>query len=88
MVVRCTRACLVLARSYHPRLVLAPRFLASLLHVVYHKYASMKQQHKCNAWGANSGILHAHAQLTHVNPYKSFTNLPLAFSVFSNLTIA
>jgi hypothetical protein len=58
------------------------RFLASLLHVVYHKYASIRHQHTYNAWSAKSGMLHNHAQLTHVNPYKSFTNLPLAFLVF------
>jgi hypothetical protein len=32
--------------------------------------------------GAKSGILHAHAQLTHINPYKPFTKLYLAFLVF------
>jgi hypothetical protein len=58
------------------------RFLASLLRVVYRKYASMRHQYKCNAWGANSGMLHAHAQLTRGNPYKTFTNLPLTFLVF------
>jgi hypothetical protein len=26
------------------------RFLTSLLRVVYHKYVSMRHQHKCNAW--------------------------------------
>jgi hypothetical protein len=28
------------------------------------------------------GMLHARAQLTHVTPYKPFTNLPLPFLVF------
>jgi hypothetical protein len=32
--------------------------------------------------GAKSGMLHAHAPLSHINPYKPFTNLPLAFLVF------
>jgi hypothetical protein len=50
--------------------------------VVCHKYASMRHQHKCNAWGAKSGMLHGHAPLNHVNPYKPFTNLPLAILVF------
>jgi hypothetical protein len=27
-------------------------------------------------------MLHAHAQLIHINTYKPFTNLPLAFLVF------
>jgi hypothetical protein len=57
-------------------------FLGSLLCVAYHKYACMRHQHKCNAWGAKSDMLHDYAQLTHSNPYKSFTNLPLAFLVF------
>jgi hypothetical protein len=42
----------------------------------------MRHQHKCNAWGAKSGTLHAQAQLTHGNPYKLFTDLALAFLVF------
>jgi hypothetical protein len=36
--------------------------------VVYHKYASMRHQHKCNAWGAKSTMLHDRAQLNHINP--------------------
>jgi hypothetical protein len=79
MVVRCTRACLGLARSQHPRLVLA------LFRVVYRKYASMRHQHNCNAWGSKSGkmqLQHNHAQPIHVNLYKLFTNLPLSFLVF------
>jgi hypothetical protein len=35
-----------------------------------------------NPWGAKSGMLHAHAQLNPIIPYKPFTNLPLAFLVF------
>jgi hypothetical protein len=35
--------------------------------------------------GAKSGKIHDHALLTHVNPYKPFTNSPLAFLVFCNL---
>jgi hypothetical protein len=38
--------------------------------------------HKCNTWGAKSGKLHAHAQLTHGNPCEPFTNLPIAFLAF------
>jgi hypothetical protein len=34
---------------------------------------------KCNAWGAKSSMLHDHAQLNHISPYKPFANLPLAF---------
>jgi hypothetical protein len=56
--------------------------LVSLLRVVYRKYASMRHQYKYNAWGVKSGMLHDHAPLTHVNPYKPFTNLSLAFLVF------
>jgi hypothetical protein len=55
------------------------RFLRSLLRVTYHKYARIRHQHKCNAWGANSGKMHNHTQPIHVNPNKLFTNLPLAF---------
>jgi hypothetical protein len=32
--------------------------------------------------GAKSNMLHNYTQLTHVNAYKLFTNLPLAFLVF------
>jgi hypothetical protein len=28
------------------------------------------------------GMLHSHAQLNHINPYKPFTNLPIVFLVF------
>jgi hypothetical protein len=35
--------------------------------------------------GANSGMLHDHAQLSHINPYKPFTNLPLVFLVFQQI---
>jgi hypothetical protein len=59
------------------------RFLASWLRVPYRKYASMRHQHNCKAWGAKSDMLHDYAQLTHTNPYKPFTNLLLAFLVFS-----
>jgi hypothetical protein len=58
------------------------RFLGSLLRVAYHKYVRMRHQYKCNAWGAKSDMLHDHVQLNRVNPYKPFTNLPLAFLVF------
>jgi hypothetical protein len=39
--------------------------------VIYRKYASMSYSHKCNAWGAKSGILHAHAQLNHINSLQA-----------------
>jgi hypothetical protein len=32
-------------------------------------------------------MLHDHEQLNHINPYKPFTELPLAFLVFINLTM-
>jgi hypothetical protein len=32
--------------------------------------------------GAKIGNMHDHALLTHVNPYKPFTNSPLSFLVF------
>jgi hypothetical protein len=58
------------------------RFLVSWFRVVYRKYAYMRQQYKCNAWGAESSMLHDDAQPTYTNPYKPFTNLPLAFLAF------
>jgi hypothetical protein len=58
------------------------RFLGSLLRVAYRKCTRLKHQYKCNAWGAKCDMLHDYAQLTHTNPYKPFTNLPLAFLVF------
>jgi hypothetical protein len=77
----------VIYRSLHLLLSIANlcwlwHFLGSLLRVVYHKYVSMRHQHNCNAWGAKSGKMHNHAQPTHFNPYKLFTNLPLTFLVF------
>jgi hypothetical protein len=57
-------------------------FLVSLLRVVYHKYVSMRHQHKCNTWGVKSNAMHDHVQLNHINPYKPFTNLLLSFLVF------
>jgi hypothetical protein len=68
IVVRCTGACLGLARSQRPRLVLAlvaPRVLAPCDLSQMCKYETLK---KCNAWGVKSGILHAHAQLNHISP--------------------
>jgi hypothetical protein len=82
MVVRCTRACLGLGWCW------LRRFLTSWLCVVYHKYAYMRHRYKCNACGAKSNMLHDYAQLTHTNPYKPFTNLPLAFFLhFHNLVM-
>jgi hypothetical protein len=52
------------------------RFLESLLHVVYHKYASMRHQHTCNAWGAKSNMLHDHAQLTLLTLTSHLLNYP------------
>jgi hypothetical protein len=39
------------------------RFLGALQHVAYHKYAHMRHQHKCNAWGVKSSMMHTHAPL-------------------------
>jgi hypothetical protein len=47
MVVRCTGACLGLARSQWSRLVLAPEALRDLS-----QSTSMRCQHGCNLWGA------------------------------------
>jgi hypothetical protein len=54
--------------------VFAPRGLS--------QYASVRHHYKCNAWGAKSNMLHDHEQRNHLNPYKLFTKLPLAFLVF------
>jgi hypothetical protein len=59
--------------------------LAYLLCMLYCKYASMRHQNKCNAWGAKGGMLNDQVQVNHITPYKAFTNLPLAFYYFSNL---
>jgi hypothetical protein len=80
--VRCTGACLGLARSHRPRLVLAlgvPRVLAPRGQSQICKY---EKPHKCNAWGAKSDKMHNHAHPSHVNPHKLITNLPLTFLVF------
>jgi hypothetical protein len=79
MVVRCTRLALVLLGVSILDWCRLWRFLVSMLRVAYRKYASMRHQYKCNAWGAKSIMLHDHE---HVNPYKPFTNLPLAFLMF------
>jgi hypothetical protein len=42
----------------------------SLLHVVDRKYVSMRHQHKYNAWGVKSNMMHDHVQLNHINPYE------------------
>jgi hypothetical protein len=68
MVVRCTRACLGLARSQWSRLVLAPEAPRVLALRDLSQYASMRCQHGCNVWGAKSGILYAHARLNHISP--------------------
>jgi hypothetical protein len=62
--------------------VLAPAFTRVLAPRGLLQYARMRHQYKHNAWGAKSDMLHDYAQLTHTNPYKTFTNLPLAFLVF------
>jgi NADH:ubiquinone oxidoreductase subunit F (NADH-binding) len=46
------------------------------------KNASTRHQYKCNAWDAKSNMLHDREQLNHLNPYKLFTKLLLAFLVF------
>jgi hypothetical protein len=82
MVVRYTGACLGLARSYRPRLVLVSAFPRILAPRGLSQICKYETPHKCNAWGAKSGKMHNHAQSIHVNPYKSFTNFPLVFLVF------
>jgi hypothetical protein len=57
-------------------------FLGSLLLVTYRNYARMRHQQKDNAWDTKSGKMHDYAHLTHVNPYKPFTNSPLTYLVF------
>jgi hypothetical protein len=57
------------------------RFLVPLLRMVYHKYASMRHQNKCNTWGAKYNMLHDHEHLNHINPYTLVTKLPLAFLI-------
>jgi hypothetical protein len=67
MVVRCIGACLGLARSQRSRLVLAPeapRVLAPRDLSQNYKYEPL---HKCNAWSATSGKMHAYAQFIHTN---------------------
>jgi hypothetical protein len=82
MVVRCTEACLALARVSVFDLCWLLRFLGSLLRVIYHKYASMSHQHKCNAWVEKCNMLHDHVHLNHIKPHKIFTKLPIAFLIF------
>jgi hypothetical protein len=43
------------------------------------KHASLRLQHNCNAWGANSDKMPNRAPPIHVNPYTLVTNLPIAF---------
>jgi hypothetical protein len=74
---RCTGACLDLAHSQR-----LDWCWLRWLRVIYRNYVSMRHYHKCNACGVKSGMLHAHAQLNHINPYKPFTNLLLVFLVF------
>jgi hypothetical protein len=67
IVVRCTEACLDLARSQRPRLVLAseaPRVLAPR---DLSQKCNQEPLHKCNAWGAKGDKMHAYAQFTHTN---------------------
>jgi hypothetical protein len=80
--VRCIGACLGPAPGCVFDWCWLRRFLASLLHVVYRKYASMRHQYKCNDWSAKSNMLHDHEQLNYLNPYKLITKLPLVFLVF------
>jgi hypothetical protein len=82
MVVRCTGACLGLARGYWPRLVLAPVVPRVLALRGLSQICKYETPHKCNAWGAENDMLHHHARLAYVNPYKQFTSLPLPFLVF------
>jgi hypothetical protein len=58
---------------------------ASMLRVIYHKCVSMRCQHGCNAWGAKSGILHAHARHNHISPSSHLIVAPSNFLVFNKL---
>jgi hypothetical protein len=69
--VRCTGACLGLAHSQRPRLVLAPVAPHGLAPHDLSQICKHKPLHKYNAWGAKSGILHAHTQLTHINSLQA-----------------
>jgi hypothetical protein len=80
-----TKTCLGLARSYQRRLVMAPTAPLVLAPRGLPQIWKYETLYKCNAWGVKSSKLHAHAQLTHGNPYEPFTNLPIVF--FSNLVI-
>jgi hypothetical protein len=65
-VVRCTRACLALARGSFPRLVLAPvapRVLAPWGLTQKCKYETLNIT--CNAWGSKCNMLHDHAYFTY-----------------------
>jgi hypothetical protein len=57
--------------------VLAPRDLSQMC-----KYEPLT---KCNAWGAKSGMLHAHAQLHQINSLQAIYRF--APSIFSILAI-
>jgi hypothetical protein len=82
MVVTCTGACLGLALGYRPQLVLALAVAHVLASRGLSQICKYETPHKYNAWSAKNDMLHDHARLTHVNPYKLFTNLPLSFLVF------
>jgi hypothetical protein len=80
--VRCTGACLGLARSQRHRLVLAlvaPHVLAPADLSQICKYETLA---KIQCMGEKSGMLYTYAQLNHINPYNPFTKLPLPFLVF------
>jgi hypothetical protein len=54
--------------------VLAPRGLSQL-----GTYETLTQMQRM---GVKSSKMHDYGQLTYVNPYKLFTNLPLSFLIF------
>jgi hypothetical protein len=56
MVVRCTGACLDLARSQRSRLVLAPEAPRVLAPCDLSQCASMRYQHGCNVYGVQKVV--------------------------------
>jgi hypothetical protein len=53
--------------------------------MIYRKRAGISHYHKCNAWGAKSGMLHAHAQLNPINPLQAIYEFaPSIFSILRN----
>jgi hypothetical protein len=57
-------------------------FLASLLPMIYRNTQGWDIKITAMYGGAKSNMPHDREQLNHLNPYKLFTKLPLAFLVF------